>query len=95
MGAMTCYNRLVRRRKAGVWDGLVPTVFPAFEGDVVMLDSICVRVHQHGATGKRGHPAMAWDVPAAASRALVDADGRAVVLRLTGWQATMQVSPRH
>lgn len=66
----TCYNRFVRWRKAGVWDRLLAAVSAAFEGDVVMIDSTCVRVHQHGATGKKGDPAiMAWDVPAAASRA--------------------------
>lgn len=38
--------------------------------DIVMIDSSCVRVHQHGAAGKRGirrPPEMvAWDVHAAA-----------------------------
>jgi hypothetical protein len=29
-----------------------------------MIDSTCVRVHQHGATGKKGdHVIAAWDVP--------------------------------
>lgn len=66
----TCYNRFVRWRKAGVWDRLLAAVSAAFEGDVVMIDATCVRVHQHGATGKKGDPAiMAWAVPAAASRA--------------------------
>jgi hypothetical protein len=31
-----------------------------------MIDSSCVRVHQHAATGKRGIKTMAaWDVPVA------------------------------
>jgi len=66
----TCYNRFVRWRKAGVWDGLLAAVSATFEGEIVMIDSTCVRVHQHGATGKKGEPQIAaWDVPEAASRA--------------------------
>lgn len=66
----TCYNRFVRWRKAGVWDRLLAAVSAAFEGEIVMIDSTCVRVHQHGATGKKGDPKIAaWDVPEAASRA--------------------------
>ena len=66
----TCYNRFVRWRKAGVWDRLLAAVSAAFDGEIVMIDSTCVRVHQHGATGKKGDPQIAaWDVPEAASRA--------------------------
>ena len=66
----TCYNRFVRWRKAGVWDRLLAAVSAAFEGEIVMIDSTCIRVHQHGATGKKGEPEIAaWDVPEAASRA--------------------------
>lgn len=66
----TCYNRFVRWRKAEVWDRLLAAVSAAFEGEIVMIDSTCVRVHQHGATGKKGEPEIAaWDVPEAASRA--------------------------
>ena len=66
----TCYNRFVRWRKAGVWDRLLAAVSAAFEGEIVMIDSTCVRVHQHGATGKKGELTIAaWDVPAAASQA--------------------------
>lgn len=50
----TCYSRFVRWRKGGVWDRLLFAVSAAFEGEIVMIDSTCVRVHQHGATGKRG-----------------------------------------
>lgn len=66
----TCYNRFVRWRKAGVWDRLLEAVSKAYDGDIVMIDSTCVRVHQNGATGKKGMETMAaWDVPVAASRA--------------------------
>lgn len=50
----TCYNRFVRRRKAGVWDRLLAAVSKAFDDDIVMIDSSCVRVHQHAATAKKG-----------------------------------------
>ena len=66
----TCYNRFVRWRKAGVWDRLLDEISKAYDGDIIMIDSTCVRVHQHAATGKKGVPTMAaWDVPVAASPA--------------------------
>lgn len=62
----TSYNRFVRWRKAGVWDRLLEAVSKAYDGDIVMIDSTCVRVHQHAAAGKKGVQMMAaWDVPAA------------------------------
>ena len=65
----TCYNRFIRWRKAGVWDRLLASVSAGFNGELVMIDSTCMRVHQHGATGKKGDLAiMAWDVPGAALR---------------------------
>lgn len=66
----TCYNRFVRWRRAGVWDRLLEAVSEGYDGDIVMIDSTCVRVHQHAATGKRGMEMMAaWDSPAAGLRA--------------------------
>ena len=62
----TCYNRFLRWRRAGVWDRLLEAVSAAYDGEIVMIDSSCVRVHQHGASAKRGRGTMAaWDVPAA------------------------------
>ncbi len=59
-------TRFVRWRRAGVWDRLLEAVSQAYDGDIVMIDSTCGRVHQHGATGKKGMPTMvAWDVPVA------------------------------
>lgn len=49
----TCYNRFVRWRKAGVWDRLFEAVSKAYEGDVQMIDSSSIRVHQHGTNGKK------------------------------------------
>jgi transposase len=87
----TCYNRFIRWRKAGVWGRLLSAVSAAFEGEIVMIDSTCVRVHQHGATGKKGGSSdrgMGRSRGGLTSKihALVDADGRPVALRLTGGQ---------
>ncbi|EGF93521.1 transposase [Asticcacaulis biprosthecium C19] len=49
-----------------MWDRILGDISKAFDGDIIMIDSSCVRVHQHGATAKRGALTMAaWDVPAA------------------------------
>jgi transposase len=62
----TCYNRFVRWRAAGVWDRILKAVSAAYDGDIQMIDSSSIRVHQHGANGdKKGGP-VAWDVPGAA-----------------------------
>lgn len=54
-------------RAAGVWDRLLEAVNRGYDGDIVMIDSSCVRVHQHGAASKKGdQPILAWDVPVAA-----------------------------
>lgn len=50
----TCYNRFVRWRKLEVWDRIFEAVSQAYEGDLQMIDSSSIRVHQHGANGKRG-----------------------------------------
>ena len=63
----TLYNRFVRWRAAGVWDRLLEAVSAAYDGDIVMIDSSCVRVHQHGAAIKKGATTIvAWDAPGAA-----------------------------
>lgn len=63
----TCYNRFVRWRKAGVWDRLLAAVSTGFNGELLMIDSACMRVRLHGAAGKKGSlEIMAWDVPDAA-----------------------------
>jgi transposase len=50
----TCYNRFVRWRKIGVWDKLFDAVSKAYDGDLQMVDSSSIRVHQHAANGKKG-----------------------------------------
>jgi len=86
----TCYNRFVRWRRAGVWDRLLEAVSAAYEREIVMIDSTCVRVHQHGATekggGNDGGKGRSRGGLTSKIHGLVDADGRPVTLRLTGGQ---------
>ena len=49
----TCYNRFNRWRKAGIWDDLMDGIKKSYEGDMQMIDSSVVRVHQHGASQKK------------------------------------------
>ena len=50
----TCYNRFVRWRKVGVWDRIFEAVSAAYDGDLQIVDSSSIRVHQHAANVKRG-----------------------------------------
>ena len=50
----TLYNRFCRWRAIGVWDRLLDAVSEVYDGDIVMIDSSSVRVHQHGAGAKKG-----------------------------------------
>lgn len=61
----TIYNRFNRWRKAGVWDRLMDAITEAYEGDVQMVDTSVVRVHQQGGTAKRGIEIDVWVVPGA------------------------------
>ena len=56
----TSYNRFNRWRKSGVWDRLMDAITEAYDGDVQMIDSSSVRVHQHAAGAKRGVEIVAW-----------------------------------
>ncbi len=63
----TLYNRFVRWRAKGIWDRILAAVAEAYDGDIVMIDASCVRVHQHDAALQRGAGTnAAWAVPAAA-----------------------------
>jgi putative transposase len=46
-------NRFNRWRKAGVWDRLLVAVSRAYDGDIQMIDSSSIRVHQHAANAKK------------------------------------------
>ena len=52
--ATTCYNSFVRWRKMGVWDTIFAAVSNAYSGDLQMIDSSSIRVHQHVANVKKG-----------------------------------------
>ena len=45
----TCYNRFVRWRRAGIWDGIMQALTVARDGAVQMIDTSMVRGHQHAA----------------------------------------------
>jgi transposase len=56
-------NRFNRWRRAGVWDRLLEAVSEAYDGDIQMIDSSSIRVHQHGANGKKKtSDPVAWAV---------------------------------
>ena len=63
----TCYNRFVRWREAGIWDQLLAAMREAVDGEIVMIDSSSVRVHQQGAARKkrtrRPRTAALWAAP--------------------------------
>ena len=85
----------------GVWDRIFEAVSRAYDGDLQMIDSSSIRVHQHGGNAKKGSPtasAAARDEPRAEcmgrSRgglttkiAPLDANGLPVVLKLSEGQA--------
>ena len=50
----TCYNRFVRWGRIGVWDRIFEAVSQAYDGDLQMVDSSSIRVHQHAANVKKG-----------------------------------------
>ena len=51
----TCYNRFNRWRKKGIWDRLMDAIVEAYDGNIQMIDSSSVRVHQHAAGSKKGN----------------------------------------
>jgi transposase len=51
--ATTCANRFRRWAKIGVWDRIFAAVSKGYDGDLQMIDSSSIRVHQHGANVKK------------------------------------------
>jgi transposase len=49
----TVYNRFNRWRKAGIWDKLMDAIVQAHDGELQMIDSSIVRVHQHASGVKK------------------------------------------
>lgn len=63
--ATTCVNRFNRWRKAGVWERILKAVSEAYNGDIQMIDSSSIRVHQHaGNAKKKTDDPIAWVVRA-------------------------------
>jgi transposase len=62
----TCYNRFVRWRKAGVFDRIMAAVSEAYDGDIQMIDTTSIRVHQHAANSKKATRIALWAARAAA-----------------------------
>ncbi len=58
----TCVNRW---RRAGVWDRLLAAVSEAYDGDLQMINSSSIRVHQHAANAQKKTDPVAWVVRAA------------------------------
>ena len=57
----TCVNHFNRWRKAGIWERILGAISGAYEGDIQMIDSSSIRVHQHAANGpKKGGDPVAW-----------------------------------
>jgi transposase len=58
-------QRFVRWRKAGVWDRILAAVTTAYDGNLQMIDSTSVRVHQHAANSKKATRIAVWAARAA------------------------------
>ena len=48
--------------EAGVWDGMMDAISEAYDGDLQMIDSSIIRVHQHAAGAKQRVEIVAWAV---------------------------------
>ena len=59
----TCYNRFNRWRKKGIRDRLMDAIVEAYDGNIQMIDSSSVRVHQHAAGSKRGARSLHGSFP--------------------------------
>lgn len=87
----TCVNRFNRWRRAGHWARILSSISEAYDGDIQMIDSSSVRVHQQGANGAqkgaiRLSGPLAWGLTTKI-HALVDASGRPIRRRLSAGQA--------
>jgi transposase len=86
----TCYNRFVRRQRAGVWRRIIDALSATHDATVQMIDTSIVRVHQHGAC-------ITWNRCQSMGRsrggltskihALVDGNGLPILLALSPGEA--------
>ncbi|MEM9049211.1 MAG: IS5 family transposase [Pseudomonadota bacterium] len=88
----TCVNRFNRWRRAGHWARILEAVSEAYDGDIQMIDSSSIRVHQHGANGPKkggrsGCMGRSRGGLTTKIHALVDTEGRPIHLKLTAGQA--------
>jgi len=86
----TCYNRIVRWRRAGVWARIMNALAGAHDTAVQMIDTSIVRVHQHGACITRNRrQSMGRSRGGLTSKihALVDTNGLPIRLALTAGEA--------
>ncbi|WPP02774.1 IS5 family transposase (plasmid) [Methylocella tundrae] len=87
----TCVNRFNRWRKAGVWDRILKGVSKAYDGDIQMIDSSSIRVHQHAANTQKKSTSHCMGRSRGGLttkiHALVDAEGLPIDLKLTEGQA--------
>jgi transposase len=56
----TVYNRFNRWLKAGIWDRLMDAIVKTHDGNVQMIDSSIVRVHQHASGVKKRVEIVVW-----------------------------------
>ena len=83
----TCYNRFNRWRKKGVWDRLMDAVVHAYDGNVQMIDSSSVRVHQHAEPAVRRRSFQGADNEVAME------DGRTMAWRFSGRVRRLREAP--
>jgi transposase len=58
----TCVNRFNRWRKAGAWARMLAAVSKAYDGNIQLIDSASIRVHQHTANAQKKTDPVAWVV---------------------------------
>jgi transposase len=84
-------NRFNRWRKAGHWARILQAVSVSYEGDIQMIDSSSIRVHQHPANAKKNGRSRCMGRSRGGLttkiHALVDALGLPILLKLTEGQA--------
>ena len=82
----TAYNRFNRWRKAGIWDRLMDAIVKAHDGNVQMIDSSIVRVHQHASGVEKKWRSLCGRSSGGLTtkiHARVDAQGRPVQLLIS------------
>jgi transposase len=87
---ITCYNRFVRWRRAGVWDRIMDALAAAHDAAVQMIDTSIVRVHQHGACiagNREQHMGRSRGGLTSKIHVVVDTNGLPVYLGLTPGEA--------